>query len=170
MEIQICWTPQNHDYYLITFYSFGLLVHGTQCSLVWQILALVIPNLSTLSSSCPSAITWVLGSWLSQESGCKWSRQGRNEQSDIWRGPQPGLKSSLSPAHLLPPGSPPPPNQHVIDHRTIHMGRVVLSLLSLKPLQVGSTKAYLWSFFQALWLYLCLAYIPWKWSYAWTLK
>lgn len=92
---------------LLLFYSSGLLVRGTQCWPVWQILALVIPNLTRLSSSRPAQLHENVWFWLSWESGCKWSRQGRNEPNNSWAGPWPGLKSSLALASPSPLPVPP---------------------------------------------------------------
>lgn len=89
----------------------GFLVHGPQCSLVWQMLAWVIMELSLLSPSSPEQLLESLRFWLSQESGCKWRRQGRNEHRDIWSGPRPGLKASLFPTARLALISC-PPHQH----------------------------------------------------------
>lgn len=89
----------------------GFLVHGPQCSLVWQMLAWVIMELSLLSPSSPEQLLESLRFWLSQESRCKWRRQGRNEHRDIWSGPRPGLKASLFPTARLALISR-PPHQH----------------------------------------------------------
>lgn len=94
---------------LLLFYSSGLLVRSTQCWPVWQILALVIPNLTRLSSSRPAQLHENVWFWLSWESGCKWSRQGRNEPNNSWAGPRPGLGSSL--ALASPSSLPLPPHQ-----------------------------------------------------------
>lgn len=94
---------------LLLFYSSGLLVRSTQCWPVWQILALVIPNLTRLSSSRPAQLHENVWFWLSWESGCKWSRQGRNEPNNSWAGPRPGLGSS--PALASPSPLPLPPHQ-----------------------------------------------------------
>lgn len=133
---------------LLLFYSSGLLVHGPRCWPVWQILALVIPNLTRLSSSRPAQLHENVWFWLSWESGCKWSRQGRNEANNSWAGPWPGLKSSLALASLLSTASASTP---VPDgHRTAHMAGQAGVPTQPSPLQISCTRAGCGSFFQAL--------------------
>lgn len=103
---------------LLIFYSFGLLAHNIQCLTVWQILALEIPSLTMLPSSKPVQLHENVWFWLSWESGCKWSRQGRNELNNSWAGRWPGLKSSLALADL-PLLLPAPPYQCLVVTRQL---------------------------------------------------
>lgn len=129
---------------LLLLYSFGLLAHGTKYSPVWQILALEIPELTMLSSSQPVQLHENVWFWLSRESGCKWSRQGRNELNNSWAGPWPGLKSNLALADL-PLLSPASPHRCLMVTGQLSHGRAGVPIQP-SLLQISSSRADCGSF------------------------
>jgi hypothetical protein len=147
---------------LLLFYSFGLPAHGTQCLPVWQILAFEIPNLTMLSSSKPVQLHENVWFWPSRQSGCKWSRQGRNELNNSWAGPWPGLKSSLALADLPLP-LPAPPHQCLV--LTGQLSRPSLCPHTTFTPPDKQQQGRLRVIFPSLGLNLGLACNPWKWSY-----
>lgn len=149
--------------YLITtviifllFYSSGFLIHSTQCSPVWQILVFSNSKLQhSLSSSSSVQVHEYLRVWLSQESECKWSRQGKNEQTDTGEDHSQDsnraclqLTSSLLDHHSAP-------NQHMAYAHGLCWS---LSPVNPQPIQVGHIKASSLVIFPKPWL----SFVPWK--------
>jgi hypothetical protein len=119
MEI---WISHNLYYYFITFLF--LWASCPQYTMLTSVTDLGVSNCKLHHPLIiqPMQLHEYVWLWLSQESGCKWSRQGRSERKDSWREPQPGLRSSLTPVGLLPPQVPALPHQYLIGLRKTHMG------------------------------------------------